>query len=39
MIRIMLLDVKEYDIVCLEFEHVCLDFKLNVFRNVVQGSV
>ena len=27
MIRIMILDVKKFDIVCLEFEHVCLDFK------------
>ena len=26
-IRIMILDVKTFDIVCLEFEHVCLDFK------------
>ena len=23
----MVLDVKTFDIVCLEFEHVCLDFK------------
>ena len=28
MVRIMMiLDVKEFDIVCLEFKHVCLDFK------------
>ena len=27
MIRIMILDVKKFDIVCLEFEHVCLAFK------------
>ena len=27
MIRIMILDVKKIDFVCLEFEHVCLDFK------------
>ena len=27
MIRIMILNVKKFDIVCLEFEHVCLDFK------------
>ena len=23
----MILDVKKFDIVCLEFEHLCLDFK------------
>ena len=27
MIRIMILDVKKFDILCLEFEHVCFDFK------------
>ena len=27
MIKIMILDVKKIDIVCLEFKHVCLDFK------------
>ena len=37
MITIIILDVKKFDIVCLEFEHVCLEFK--VFMNVVQGGV
>ena len=27
MIRIMILDVKTFDIVCSELAHVCLDFK------------
>ena len=27
MIRIVILDVYEYNIVCLDFKHVCLDFK------------
>ena len=41
MIRIMKLDVQEYDIVYLEFKHVRLDFKRvwKIFGNVVQESV
>ena len=38
-IRIVILDVKTFDIVCLEFEHVCLYYILKVFINMKNDTV
>ena len=38
MIRIMILDVKKFDIVCLEFKHVCLDLK-GIYQHDARGCL
>ena len=37
-IRIMILEFKKFDIVCLEFEHVCLDFK-GIYERGARGCL
>ena len=38
MIRIMILDVKKYHILCLEFEHLFLDFK-GIYKHDARGCL
>ena len=38
MLRVMILDVKKFDIVCLEFEHVCLDFE-GIYERGARGCL